>query len=75
MYVPQSKLWLLVLKEKHNIPIAGHSDSIKEVLFAMHERGDSPFCEDLCEMPNELSRLKEASRPLATVGYLAKPMA
>ena len=72
--VPQGKLRLLVLKEEHDSPIAGHRGEkttiaavSKEVLLAVHEGGDSPLCEDLCEVPNEPSLIPEASRALATI--------
>ena len=48
---------------------------MKEVLLAVHEGGDSPLCEDLCEVPNESSPIPEASRALAIITYFAKAMA
>ena len=52
-----------------------HSGGVKEVLLVVHEGGDSPLCEELCEVPNEPSLILEGSRVLATIAYSARAMA
>ena len=48
---------------------------VKEVLLVVHEGGNSSLFEDLCEVPNESTLIREASRALATIAYSARAMA